>query len=724
MAVVCCFVIGAVGCDGSHSTTRDSATGPTDDVVAESFWGPISPVANLVDYPTTIDGDAPRPVEPVRWAGERAAEWTVAPDPSGAVITSPELGAHTDLTIFTFRFRSTGATEAIVTPLLLGGGKERGQRVMRSVRLALGTPSDGTHSTVASFDLTEAIHGNWLDETRKGELSRVEVLVVGADPETMVLEEVTGRLPGTRYGQAAAGTARVDRGGIIRPGWFVHGGRLIRVKARIPEEAPELRWHAGGTAQRVRILVASRDSESEDPGVELARHPGSTEPWTFHSVSLAQWRNQDVTLEFSIEDEGLGFFGDPRIVSAGKREGQPLSIVYMVDTLRADRVGAWKSETPTDTPVFDKLAAEGAVFKTAISTSSWTKPAIPTLMTGIAPRTHLVGSRSYADRLPESVPIMQQVYRDAGWRTLSISASPLGSSLSGLDRGFGTAVLPRYWRTRIGKRNYATASDLHDALLEWHAEEPDRPALVYLHTIDVHQYERPFYRSEAFAGVHPYDAAVGEADRQLGELLDMIESTPSKPDLAMVIVSDHGESFGDHGIHGHGRGLYQTQIHVPLIYWAPGRIDAREVEDPVSLIDFAPTMVEMAGLAFPARVQGRSLVPYLRGKSREQSGYLGASLMYFPWEPEGVKQFALLSGQKKKLIVTSEGKGWAFDLNTDPSEAHSIDPPPQSLMTDMQDWLAEQMAAADEFVLEHTVTPPGLIDAAQTEQLRELGYIE
>jgi arylsulfatase A-like enzyme len=716
-AVSICAFVWSFGCDAGDRPLSCEPQLAASDSSTSAFWDPVAPVLNLIGCPMVVVGSAPPAAAPVQWVGERAAEWTVAPDPSGARITSPDLSGYADLTVFSFRLRASGAREAIATPLLDDGGKESNQRVWRTVRQVLDQAPDSTEPTLISFDLTEAIRGNWLDETRHGALARIEILVLGADAAETKLESVSAERSEFRFDAAAAAVERIDRGGIIRPSWFVHAGAQVRVTARVPAGSAELRWHGGGAIRRVRAIDGSRE-------IEIAHHPGTEDPWTFHAVSLDRWLGREITLEFSVEGAGLGFFGDPRIVSVGEANGRPLAIVYMIDTLRADRVGAWGSEPPDQTPTLDRLAAEGAVFKSAMSASAWTKPAIPTLMTGIMPSTHGVGARTYADRLPESVPVVQQIFRDAGWRTASISASPLGSSLSGLERGFGAAVLPRYWRGRIGERNYAIAADLHDALLAWHAEEPDQPAFAYVHSIDVHQYQRPYYRSESFAGVHPYDAAVRDADRQIGELLTQIAAAPRKPDPALIVVSDHGEAFGDHGMTGHGRGLYQSQIHVPLIFWSPGRIEPIEVHHPVGLADLAPTLLEMAGLSFPISVQGRSLVPYLRGNHEPIHEYLGASLLHFPWEPDAPKRFALISNEMAKIIASTDGRTYAFDLSADPAERSPLNPISPPLVSAIQRWISEQGLAMQAFQREHGAHETGFVDAAQTEQLRELGYIE
>ena len=145
---------------------------------------------------------------------------------------------------------------------------------------------------------------------------------------------------------------------------------------------------------------------------------------------------------------------------------------------------------------------------------------------------------------------------------------------------------------------------------------------------------------------------------------------------------------------------------------------------PVGLADLAPTLLEMAGLSFKNAVQGRSLVPYLRGKHEPIHEYLGASLLYFPWEPDAPKRFALISKEMAKIIASTDGRTYAFDLSADPAERSPIDPISPPLVSAMKRWISDQGSAMQAFQREHGTREAAVVDAAQTEQLRELGYIE
>ena len=362
----------------------------------------------------------------------------------------------------------------------------------------------------------------------------------------------------------------------------------------------------------------------------------------------------------------------------------------------------------------DALAEEGAVFLGAVSSSSWTKPAIPSLFTGIWPTTHRVGAATLSDRLPVSVPMVQERFAEAGWATGSFSSSPLGSTLSALDRGFSTALPPRHWGLQRSHGAVPTADELHDALFDWWAEQA-RPVFAYVHTLDVHQY----YLHDGQASRDPgaYREAVTLADTAFGEFMTRLRSSGHGTDTLVVLTSDHGESFGDHGHVGHGTGLSQAQLAIPLVFWMPGTLPAQAHTDPVSLIDVAPTLLDLAGLTALPAADGQSLRPMLQG-GPAVNDWVAASLMRFTWTPGAPQQFATLDRAHQKTWRTG-ARDRAFDLSADPCERFSS----AADATLLSSWLADQTEAAESFRAAHG-EGAGSLDAGQLELLRTLGYVE
>jgi arylsulfatase A-like enzyme len=507
----------------------------------------------------------------------------------------------------------------------------------------------------------------------------------------------------------------VDREGIVRPSWYVNAGARVAVRLRLPPGAPELRWHEAATAgaRSVRVLDGARADV-------LSRGAGAS-GWEPRRASLASHAGHEVVIELAAEGEGTAFFGEPRVVASGPETSTPDVLVYLIDTLRADALGAYGSPRAGVSPTIDALARGGVVFSQALSTSSWTKPAIPTLLTGLHPMTHRVGATSYTDRLPEGVPLLQEAFRTAGWRTGSFSASPLGSTLSGLERGFAAAYTPQRWQGEIGDLEHPGAEQLHAGLLAWVDEEPELPFFAYVQTLEVHEWKRARYARDLAPGFEPYDAAVHDADRRLGELLEALRSRGRHP--LVVVLADHGESFGEHGVHGHGTSLFQSQIHIPLVLYAEGALPAMTVTDPVALTDVAPTVLDLAGLPPLPGQDGASLAAFPRGEGAAPRG-VSSELVRFVWRPDAPPWRSMVSPELGKLIRVKGLPDLAYDLAHDRCETRPRPALAGTLAAALDERLREEDAAHERFAAQHGATTKGAVDAAEVERLRALGYVQ
>jgi arylsulfatase A-like enzyme len=375
--------------------------------------------------------------------------------------------------------------------------------------------------------------------------------------------------------------------------------------------------------------------------------------------------------------------------------------------------------------VLDRLAREGLLFARAISTSAWTKPAIPTLMTGLHPAAHGVGETSYTDRLPASVPLLQDALRAAGWRAGSFAANPLGSTLSGLERGFGAAYTPRHWRGAIGDLANPEAAQLHAALLAWLDEEPDLPFFAYVHTLEPHEWERARYAADPPRGWDPYDAAVHDADRRLGELLRELDSRGRR--TLLVVVSDHGESLGEHGVKNHGTTLFQPELHVPLLFWAAGELPPMTVTEPVSLQDVAPSILELVGLPALPQANGESLASFPReGRAPARAAPAGVSseLGRYVWTPTAPRGHSLVAPDGGKRIELEGAAAVGYDLTADPCEVRPLPGIAEQLAAGQTSHRTLESAARARFVERHGTGAAGPVDAGAVEQLRALGYVE
>jgi arylsulfatase A-like enzyme len=393
-------------------------------------------------------------------------------------------------------------------------------------------------------------------------------------------------------------------------------------------------------------------------------------------------------------------------------------IVYMVDTLLASRIGALGSSVPEVSPVMDFLVGRGLAFVRGTSTSSWTKPAVASLMTGVYPQTHRVGTRNYTDRLSSRAPVLQERFREAGFRALSASASPLGSTLSGLERGFDLAHTPARWEDELGPLGHPNARQLQEALLSFIDEDPSQPIFAYLHTLDVHEHHRPMF-AEGGSDDTPYDRAVRQQDSALGQLIR--EHRARGREMILVLVSDHGEGFGEYEIEpGHGYSLRQNQLHVPIVFYGPRWLPRGRLTEPASLVDVAPTLLDLFALAPLPHAQGRSLLP---GRGDAPSAVY-AERTWFLWDHQGPQLVARISADGTKLVSGRRRPSFWNLLQSpceDQSHARPIDTDAASQLARFQ---REQRVAAEWWDLQYGESAPGRIDPDDIARLRSLGYLQ
>jgi arylsulfatase A-like enzyme len=163
-----------------------------------------------------------------------------------------------------------------------------------------------------------------------------------------------------------------------------------------------------------------------------------------------------------------------------------------------------------------------------------------------------------------------------------------------------------------------------------------------------------------------YDGEVRYTDETIGEMLAMLERARVLDDTLVVVTSDHGEEFKEHGGHGHHRTVYRESVHIPLIFWsARGLPHGLRVPTFVSLADVAPTILELVGLPPLSSIDGRSLTPALRGEALAPQPVLSA--MFLPGE-EWRRTLAIRSGEESQILWKKSDQWLGFDVARDPGE--------------------------------------------------------
>ncbi|MCA9707364.1 MAG: sulfatase-like hydrolase/transferase [Myxococcales bacterium] len=292
-------------------------------------------------------------------------------------------------------------------------------------------------------------------------------------------------------------------------------------------------------------------------------------------------------------------------------------LLITIDTLRADHVSSYGYQRPT-TPVLDALAETAVRFEQARAQGPATRYSIPAMLTGrffsTLPR-ELHGK--WCRLLPQNHTFAEYL-GEAGYATRAVMTYMRFSPQSGFGQGFDawdTSIYELRSTSKNASGHQVTELGLQhlDALLE-----QGRPWLLWLHYFDPHSryVEHPegdFSFGEELVDL--YDGEIAFTDAQIGKLFEGLRERGLWDQVAIIVASDHGEGFGgpdDHTVVYHGHSLYDVEVRVPLLVRVPG-MPARVVETPVGLIDVAPTILELAGLAVPDSMHGHSLLPWLRG---------------------------------------------------------------------------------------------------------------
>ncbi len=436
-------------------------------------------------------------------------------------------------------------------------------------------------------------------------------------------------------------------------------------------------------------------------------------------------------------------------VGCGPSETPRGLVVVSLDTVRRDHLPTYGYARAT-APRLDALAHESVVFDNAFAQHTNTGPSHASMFTGLYPHVH--GSVFNGSRLAEGHLTLAQLLARTGFRTAAfVSAAPMRSGITGLDRGFERYDDDFEGGRRAGHETVRRALGWLDSL------GPDEAYFLFVHLYDAHgpyrpkgRYEHlfhsgdpgpvvanipPYQRLEAATGeplvhlnryVDRYDALIRVTDDQLGELLDGLDARRT----VVVVLADHGETLGErYRPLDHGGQVFDEQIRIPLILRAPGQPAGRR-DAFVETVDLLPTLIELLGVAAPAdlEVQGRSLVPLLRDRGDDVPREVFSSARAlskrhrdrgYELEPSG--QIHTLRGDRWKLVLYPGSERdylELYDLAADPGERQNlVDREParrDEQLARLRRWMALGRAAE----------PPAEIDPALRQHLQDLGYTD
>ena len=418
------------------------------------------------------------------------------------------------------------------------------------------------------------------------------------------------------------------------------------------------------------------------------------------------------------------------------KDREDLNVVFIVvDTLRADRLGSYGYDRETS-PLIDDLTRSGVRFARTQAQSSWTKTSMASLWTGLYPPR--AGILHYNDAISPKVMMPAEIFKEAGYTTAAIFRNGWVGANFGFDQGFDTYLKPQPRKVEKGFERHVpgtaarvpgTDTDVTLGALEFLRNNTHQKFMLYLHYMDVHQfaYEASFAELDFGSTLSDsYDRAIRWTDANIDLLVAELERLNLMEKTILVLASDHGEAFSEHGIEGHAQDLHEEVLKVPLVISLPFRIDGGlAVEQLARNIDIWPTILDMLGLPPLPNADGTSLVPMIRTAAQGSGAQEHESFAYLDrsWgrQDEEPQPLVALEYDGRKIIYSltdPEGSLMAFDLDADPRE-----------QTNLGDRAPDWIEPLRERVVKHTEATPEIdslrveLDEMYRVQLQALGYV-
>jgi len=412
--------------------------------------------------------------------------------------------------------------------------------------------------------------------------------------------------------------------------------------------------------------------------------------------------------------------------NSGRVSDRTPVLLIIVDTVRADRLGCYGARR-VRTPAMDALAAQGVRFDRALAEVPTTPPSHAVILTGTYPMYN--GVRGFiSGPLPKGVGVLAEAFQRHGYDTAAFVSSAVLESSWGFNRGF-QEYDDRFNVRQVETSNPAAierrAEETVGRLLAWFQARPTggtgaRPFFVWLHLYDPHaRYDPPEPFRAQYAG-HLYDGEIAYADSQLARLFEYLRNNRLYDRTLIALLSDHGESLGEHGEDEHGFFIYNSTLHVPLIFKLPsGMGTPHVVRRLVGIIDVAPTLLDLLHLQDPLsrQFQGMSLASDILGKGagRERPVYAET---YYPRDSFGWSELYGISTGQFKYIQAPRPE--LYDLLKDPQELHNVYAERRSLAAALR----EQLIGIER---RYTSTQPAAtappLPPETVEKLKSLGYI-
>jgi arylsulfatase A-like enzyme len=394
---------------------------------------------------------------------------------------------------------------------------------------------------------------------------------------------------------------------------------------------------------------------------------------------------------------------------------RPNILLYLVDTLRYDGLHC-DGSAQASTPAFDALARDGVRFSDCVAQSSWTKAATASILTSLLPHHHQ--AEDFPDRLSPRLSTLASILKSVGYETHAVVTNPMVFREFGFGHGFDTfCEIPK-----------ANSSKVDVKILPWLEKRKPmdkKSFFLYLHVLDPHTPYTPPARfhprgisrrsfgakdtmllirdalaSESQFGPTPalkasvehrleearalYRGEVSATDSAFGHLVEALKRQGLYDNTVIVVVSDHGEQFLEHGLMNHMNSLYQELVHIPLIIKFANQRHSGSIENsPWQQIDIAPTLLATAGVAIPSSLEGVTWRSQFSNQEKprpaffslnvgDQSERYGQGSELRRSDADGVRLGRWVLIQTQSTVARRTQPWELYDLATDPGEQHNL----------------------------------------------------
>jgi hypothetical protein len=448
-----------------------------------------------------------------------------------------------------------------------------------------------------------------------------------------------------------------------------------------------------GTQPGVSAVVrVARDGAS--PAV-LFEGP-APEKYSDAAWDLGAFAGQAVRIDLVSHGGGM-VWAEPRLAVPGSAPAATARpkfehiYIWMCDTLRADKVHVYNPKTNVITPNYDAFAKDATRFAWAQVPGTWSLPSQASMLTGVYPNVHK--ATEHESKINPQIPITPELLKKGGFRTALFSSNGYVSSKWGFGRGFDENV-------NFIRENLPNGADnLWATAKKWIVPGKAKPQFVYLAVIEPHVIYNPRkefllkYWNKPYSGpIKPvltgiqlgkikkgtlkvndtdkaylealHNAEITQSDTAFGVFLQDLKAAGLYDTSAVIVISDHGDEFWDHGDVGHAQAPHQELVHVPFMVHAPGLLPAGQViQTEVEAMDLAPTVLELAGLSVPESMQGQSVLPV----ALDEVGYSPSASM----TQNGTMARGMKSG-RYRMIHSGVGRIELFDEIEDPREHSDV----------------------------------------------------